>query len=371
MANAENKVTAPTGHAAPDAAVAAGGFQDAAGPRLLRVGVFGRYELEFGGVVLDNAEVRSRRLKTLMGILALNHGKELYCEYIADSIWPSSPPVKQRNCFYNLWYRLMKSVLPPDANRNLYFSREQYSCSLLDDYVETDVEQVERACLDLSDPMITPASAIDAYQRLQRSYLGELLPGENENPIIVRARGEWRDRVADALARAADALRAAGEAPTALWLVKAACRVDMHREDLVRMRMRLLIDMGRPSAALMAYDEMLDNMMTQVGVAPSQQSTELVKEVVDTIPVDWRNAKCYQKKRRRRSGNSARANAKRLAADGRAPSKPAFRDPPPAQRLDSPAGVQRLELPLQDGIPTRAPASLQPDGQPGFGAFPS
>lgn len=287
------------------------GAPDASHRPVLRVNVFGRFEAIFDGEPIVTPDMGQRRIKTLLGILALNHGQELYCSYIAESIWPDSTPSKQRNCFYNLWYRMVHAVLPEGADRASYFSRQQYSCSLLDGNVETDVAEVEQACRDLTSPDLEPAMAVDAYRRLQQAYLGDLMPGERENAIVLRSREAWRDRVADALLASATQLRSLGEIPMALWLVKAACRVDDMREDLVRLRMRLLIDLGRPSAAVRVYDEMRMHLLSQVGVAPSRESYELVREVIGTIPVDWQVAKQQGSRRRNVSAAAHRAMAQR------------------------------------------------------------
>lgn len=291
---------------------------DGASVPILRINVFGRFEVRYGDEVVSSSNARSRRLKTLMGILALNHGRELYCDYLAESFWPNSPAQKQRNCFYNLWYQMMRTV-PEGADKTLYFARQQYSCRLLDDYVSSDVADAERACDDLCVADLDPVQAVDAYRRLQRSYCGDLLPGEYANGIVLRSRAEWREKVVDSLFSAAKQLRAKGEPSIALWMVEAASRVDGMREDLVRLRMRLLIDLGRPSAALRVYDDMRLNLMHEVGTGPSAQSSQLVKELVDAIPIE------YQSPIMRTSRRRGRPSAARIALQPQGQKVPARR----------------------------------------------
>lgn len=291
-----------------DAAALAGmaerGLGTDPGMPILQIGVFGRFEMSLDGRPLVDPNLRGRRLKTLVGILALNHGHELYCDYLADSIWPDSSPHKQRNSFYNLWYKLNRYALPEGVDKACYFERHQYSCRLADEYVVTDVQEVERACSVLLNRESSPMRTIEAYRHLQRAYSGELLPGEVGNAIILRSREEWRSRVSESLYLAAKRLKAQGELTGALWLAEAACRVDGMREDFVRLRMRLLIDLGRPSAALRAFDDMRRQLMREVGVGPSRESSELVREVVEAIPIDSRSP-IRPKPRRRGVGKPA------------------------------------------------------------------
>lgn len=248
---------------------------------LLRIRVFGGFDATLDGIPIDESYSRQRKLQALMAILALNHGQELYSDYLADSIWPRSAPAKKRHCFYNLWYVTMCAVCGTKREGNPYFERRHYTCRLLDTYVLTDVEEVERACDDLLDDGLQPAQAVAAYRRLQSAYRGDLLPGEAENPIIVRARLEWRERIAGSLSAAAQKMADAGEDRTALWLASVACRLNGLREDVVRLRMQLFAKMGMHAYALRAYRELEEVLNDEVGVSPSPQSVELMQQVFD------------------------------------------------------------------------------------------
>lgn len=249
---------------------------------LLEIRVFGGFDASLDGVPVDSSYVRQRKIQMLMGILALNHGQELYSDYLAQSIWPRSVPSKQKHCFYNLWYLTTHAVFDGPKEDNPYFERRQGTCRLLDAHVRTDVEEVQRACDDLMDKATDSLQIVDAYRRLQRSYRGDLLPGEAENPIIIRARNDWRERVSDALSSAAQTMVDRGEDRTALWLATVACRLSGMREDVARLRMELFSKMGMQAYAVRAFNELADMMRDQVGMQPSPQSVHLIQQVVDT-----------------------------------------------------------------------------------------
>lgn len=254
---------------------------------MLEIRVFGGFDVRLDGVPVDAACIRQRKVQTLFGILALNCGQELYCDYLAQSIWPRSAPPKQKHCFYNLWYLTSHAVFDGPREENPYFDRHQGTCRLLDGHVHTDVEEVQRACDDLMDESINPVRAIEAYRRLQASYRGDLLPGETENGIVLRARADWRELVSDALSAAAFSMVEKGEDRTALWLATVACRLSGLREDMARLRMRLFASMGMQAYAVRAYNELKDTLHDEVGMAPSPQSVQLIQQVVDANTLEY------------------------------------------------------------------------------------
>ena len=254
---------------------------------VLEIRVFGGFDICLDGVPIEAPCVRQRRIQALFGILALNHGQDLYSDYLAESIWPRSTVAKQKHCFYNLWYLTTHAVYDGPREENPYFDRHQGTCRLIDAHVHTDVEEVERACDDLMDESLDPVRAIEAYRRLQASYRGDLLPGEAENGIILRAREDWREHVSDALSAAAFSMIERGEERTALWLATVACRLSGLREDMARLRMRLFANMGMQAYAVRAYNELKDTLQDEVGMTPSPQSVQLIQQVVDANALEY------------------------------------------------------------------------------------
>ncbi len=288
------------------------------GPPLLELRVFGGFDACLDGRAVDSASMRQRRVQTLLGILAMNHGKELYCEHLADSIWPRSTEEKKRHCFYNLWYLATHAIWPGKKGEgNPYFERRQRTCRLLDDFVRTDVAVVGRACRELLRPDIDPPAALDAYRRLQAAYRGDLLPGEMENAIVMRARMDWRERVCEALSTAAQSMAEQGEDRTALWMASAACRLSEIREDLVRLRMELFARMGMRASAVRVFNDYKDFLHEEMGVRPSPQSFQLMREVLDADDFEFVFAPAGQA-RRRTPGNANAPETGRVDRRGRA-----------------------------------------------------
>lgn len=254
---------------------------------VLELRVFGGFDARVGGQPIASSYARQRKIQTLMSILALHHGEELYSDYVADSMWPRSTTVKKRHCFYNLWYLATHAFYEGEREDNPYFERRTLTCRLRDEHVRTDVQAVDDACMDLMRHGLEPREALEAYQRLQAAYRGDLLPAEMENAIIIRARQEWRERVSGALSAAAQSMMDAGDDRTALWLATVACRISGMREDVVRLRMELFSKMGMQAYAVRAFNELEEVLRSEVGMGPSPQSVQLMQEVagVSGVPL--------------------------------------------------------------------------------------
>ena len=300
---------------------------------ILRVRVFGGFDVTLDGSPLDSVYSRQRRIQALMSILALNLGQELFCDYLADSIWPRSTIDKKRHSFYNLWYLTTRSVYGGKRDENPYFERRQGTCRMLGAHVHTDVQDVERACVDLMQHDLAPYDALEAYRRLQEAYRGDLLPGEMENAIIIRARRDWRERVSGALSSAAQNMMKRGEDRVALWMATAACRLSGMREDVVRLRMELLAKMGMQAYAVRTFNELEDYLHDEVGMAPSPQSVQLIQQVVDASDLNFALAAQAPPSRRRGARNQV-------------PAKPARREPKRQEKAEFACGDA---LPVQAG----------------------
>ena len=248
---------------------------------LLEVRVFGGYDVLLDGRPLESPTIRQRKIRELMCILALNHGQELNSDHLANSIWPRSTKEKKRNCLNSQWYAATHAVFPGKMNDNPYFDRRHGTCRLCDEHLHTDVEAVDWACNELIRRDLDSIRAVPAYQVLQAAYRGDLLPGEMENGIIIRARNDWRDRVSGSLSAAAQTMMERGDDRTALWMATVACRLAGMREDVVRLRMELFAKMGMPAYAVKAYAELEELMRREVGMDPSPQSVALMRQVVD------------------------------------------------------------------------------------------
>ena len=300
---------------------------------ILKVRVFGGFDVSLDDSPIESAYSRQRRIQALMSILALNHGQDLFCDYLADSIWPRSTIEKKRHSFYNLWYLTTRSVYEGKREENPYFERRQGTCRMLDAHVHTDVQDVEQACIDLMQHDLEPYDALEAYRRLQEAYRGDLLPGEMENGIIIRARRDWRERVSSSLSVAAQTMTKRGEDRVALWMATAACRLSGMREDVVRLRMELLAKMGMQAYAVRTFNELEDYLQDEVGMAPSPQSVQLIRQVVDASDLGF--ALAVQTPAPRRRGTRSQAS-----------SQPARREPKRQEKAEFACGDA---LPMQVG----------------------
>ena len=246
----------------------------------LRVNLLGGMEVLVDGVPYDHPFLHRQKVKTLLAALVLSEGRELNTEYLQTLIWPNSSAEKNRNNFNNLWSLLRKSLAGGKGGTCPYVQRHQGTCKLDRTQVDSDIFELHAICdaFQFGDPDLP--EAISLYRRLQKIYRGDLLPGEDEMRLVVHDRRRWRNRTVDALHSMALSLKAQSAAREAGWFAQAALSLDPSREDILRLFMRLSLDQGNPSCALMQFALTSRTLGEQYGLDPHPETLDLAREAM-------------------------------------------------------------------------------------------
>lgn len=249
-------------------------------PERLRVNLLGGLELYVGQKPHHHPYLHRQKVKTLLALMVLSEGREVNTEHLESIIWPYSDLSKNRNNFNNLWSLLRKALAPVEGGSCPYLHRHQGVCKLDRTLVDSDVFELHDLCdqLQFSEP--DPMEALRLYQRLQQVYRGNLLPGEEENAVILRSRRIWRNRTVDALYMTALSLMQRGALAETVWFTQAALGIDESREDVLRLEMRAHLDQGNPSRALASYSHACLVLDQRYGLQPHAETVALAREAM-------------------------------------------------------------------------------------------
>lgn len=249
-------------------------------PGALRINLLGGMEVLVDGVPYDHPFLRRQKVKALLAALVLSEGRELNTEYLQTLIWPNSSAEKNRNNFNNLWSLLRKSLAGAKDGACPYVQRHQGTCKLDRAHVDSDIFELHAICdaFQFGDPDLP--EAISLYRRLQKVYRGDLLPGEDEMRLVVHDRRRWRNRTVDALHSMALSLKAQQASREAGWFAQAALSLDPSSEDILRLFMRLSLDQGNPSRALMQFAVTSRVLGEQYGLDPHPETLDLAREAM-------------------------------------------------------------------------------------------
>ncbi len=230
---------------------------------MLRVRVLGELGLELDGKPLHAPT--SRRARSLLGLLAVDRRTHSRSQ-LAARFWPDVLDESARTSLRSALSSVRKS-LGADVDRYLITGRERVA--LADEsLVWVDLTEFEA--------LLASGSAEEALALCR----GELLAGLDDD-WIYECRDEHRDRMAQALGRLATEAEDRGELAQAAGLTRREVALDPLAEEPQRELIRRLAAAGDRSGALTAYRRLQDRLRSELGIAPSARTREVVESVRD------------------------------------------------------------------------------------------
>ncbi|MDP8968579.1 MAG: AAA family ATPase [Actinomycetota bacterium] len=235
---------------------------------MLSLRLLGGLALEVDGKALP---APGGRCGSLLAWLALHPGMQPRSR-VAARLWPDVLDESARRSLRSALLDLRRA-LGPDVGRYLRATRD-----------EVGLWPLEQVCVDVR----AFASAV-AEGRLEQALAlaqGELLAGF-EHDWVYDARDAHREELARAIeCLAADAERR-GELPTAIAYTRRLVALDPLAEEHARALIRRLSAAQDRAAALAVYDRHRERLRTELGVAPSPSTRELVEQIrADSDRVD-------------------------------------------------------------------------------------
>ena len=247
---------------------------------ILALKLFGCFEVTIGGVPVEYSSFKRQNTRALLVLLAVNQGREVPRDAIAEAMWPrSSSRVAQKN-FYTVWAHLRRALSLSDGTCP-YLVRHQYGCSLDARFVQSDVERLDEICRELlfSAPNIEHWSHL--FSELDRDFACDLMPSERKNALILQARSDYRSRMVDALVAATFGVISADNPQWGVWFARAAVARDETREDAYVALMRAQIAGNQRTAAMMTYLSCRKALSTHLGIDPSPETTALYESLLE------------------------------------------------------------------------------------------
>lgn len=241
---------------------------------VLTLRMFGLFEVLIGDKRIEYSSFKRQNTRVLLVLLAVNQGRELSRDAVAEAMWPeSSADVAHRN-FYTVWAHLRRALSLPDGTCP-YLVRHRYGCSLDSRFVHSDVDRLNQICRELlfSVPDIERWSLL--FSEIDRDFSSDLMPAERKNALIMQARDDYRSRLVDALVTATMGVIDANNPRWGVWFARAAIARDETREDAYVALMRAQIAGNQRTAAMMTYLNCRRALSNHLGIDPSPETTAL------------------------------------------------------------------------------------------------
>jgi DNA-binding SARP family transcriptional activator len=225
---------------------------------MLRIAVLGRLSLEQDERPLSLPVGRPARI--LLGWLALHPGAHSRAA-VAAELWPDVLDESARGSLRVALVDLRRA-LGKAAERALLATRDQIG---LIDSGELEVDARRFTAL-VEAGMTSEALGL---------WRGELLDGLEAGDWLVEVRDEYRDRRSLALTALANQAAASGEMDAAVRLARERTALEPFSEEATRDLMGRLTAVGDRSAALLAYDRLVERLRSELRTAPSAPTRAL------------------------------------------------------------------------------------------------
>lgn len=281
-------------------------------PRV-RLRLLGRTEVSFGPHY--DPVLLPRSAEPMVGFVALGVRRAVPREVLAEAVWSSDTAGDPGKCLRTAMWRLNRCLgklgtpLIECDHGTIRFRR---SPGLWIDVTafETRLRQVlQRSYMDWN--------VLDA-RRLQRAlnlYSGEFLQGHDFD-WLVPERQKYQELYLDGLSALTAWQMRAGLLQHAKWTARQALRLDPLREDLHRCLMRIFLDLGQRSQAVLQYRDLGRLLEAELGIAPMDETRRLLEAATAVSQPNANNADVLARQaadRFRRVQRSLRVSAKDVA----------------------------------------------------------
>src|SRR5215472_18390684 len=222
-------------------------------------------------LAIDGRELHQlpRKADALLALLALQPGRPVARETVADFLWTDRGPEQARHSL-----RQTLLVLRRSMGDDLILA-EGNSLVIPPGTLSMDAIEFEAQAAATDRDVLAEAAAL---------YRGELL--ESRGPVASRfddwlavERSRFAVLAATILCRLAAACAAAGEVETAIAAAMRLVTVDNLREDSHRLLIELLARAGRRAEALRRFDAVTELLKRELGVRPDGETAALARRI--------------------------------------------------------------------------------------------
>jgi DNA-binding SARP family transcriptional activator len=236
---------------------------------MLRIYTFGGLRIERDG---QPVQLSPKKARDLLAYLITFRDRSHPRAVLAGTLWPDLPETKARRRLSDTLWRIR------DA---------------LGDYVETDRERIwlntdaihwldvdvfERWLQEMEGTAKSGDAHLPDLASFTQLYLGPFLDGLYDDWVLLE-RERLRERWLVLLEQLAESYRAAHQPEAAIEAARALLQADPWHEPGVRLLMALLSDRGRAGEALQVYLDLCASLQTDLGIAPTAETTELYRAV--------------------------------------------------------------------------------------------
>lgn len=248
---------------------------------MLRVRMFGRFEVWRGESPIPESAWFTRRAKQLFKILLLARGKPVPSDQLLDWLWPHSDPQRAAITLRSTVHALRRALepdRPPRASQYILSQPPGYAVAR-DAPLWVDVWAFEDL-LEAAGRAVTPEERRTRLMEALALYRDDLLIEDPYAEWVLMERERLRERFVEAALDLAELLATAGMPEKAIPLCRRVLTLDEFREPAYRALMRYQIAAGDVAGALSTYERCRQVLIEAFGVEPSPPTRALYEALL-------------------------------------------------------------------------------------------
>jgi len=258
-------------------------------PTALTIRLLDGFSVVVDGVVLRDADLANRRARTLLKLLAVEHGHRVSVNRVIDVLWDEAPPRRAADNVAVLVSRLRR-VLGADT---VVGGRTGYALAG-EPLVQVDVTHAQRLVGEAETRLAAnQAGLASAAAAAAMELLGDGVPlAEDDLDWLMPLRIQVGTLLSRARHTAADAALRTDDFSVGQRAAEAALGADELDEVAARQLMLVHVRMGEPARALVVYETLRAVLSDALGVEPAAQTREVYLAVLREQQVELAPQDC-------------------------------------------------------------------------------
>lgn len=249
----------------------------------LEIHCFGAFELSVNGVRVVPAEIRRKRVLTLLGILLTHHDRPQCKDALIEMLWPDVDRDVRARQLHVLVHELRKLIEPHSPSGSWQYVRSQADRYAFNTQSSCWIDTLEfGALLELgrkAEAAHEKKVAIDAYEAAAELYRGDYMQDEPFGEWCSQAREQLREACLGLLNRLSSLWESLERWDRSVTYLRRALLLDPLREEVHRALMHALWVSGHRDEAVRQYDACVHLLREQLDLTPLPETERLFARI--------------------------------------------------------------------------------------------
>ncbi|MFH5832954.1 AAA family ATPase [Halalkalibaculum sp. DA384] len=241
----------------------------------LEMHLFGRFEVIIDGQALNETEIKGRKARTLLRLIAHQRNFQMAREHATDLLWPDLDQNAANAQLYKAIHHIRKAFTKHNDDADDWIN-------ITDDFIKIDppggvvtdgrlFEQAARTGIKERD--------LSELEHAASIYSGEFLPMDRYAEWASLPREHYRQLYLDVLTALAGQYEKRGELSEAAEMLRLALEKEPTLETAHRGLMRVFAKKGQETRAFHQYEVCRERLGNELGMDPSKETIELLDNI--------------------------------------------------------------------------------------------